>query len=340
MNIVGDITCTSGGACTSDATTPRAILARAIVGMRTGNSTLINEAKSEIDRVDEAIYGAKSNVDEKWPERNLGPIAVAANIINYRPLNLTTALRAVLYDWPFEGTNIKYMSTHQLPNKPSWGRWSVLTSAYIMEDWTTVNQMVQTEAKALGEPNWGGSANTVQLELTGLGNDDNWQTLQPGGKSNPLLVMPAGINYSGHGVGGLYLADQYRAANGPQWPPSYTDYTFEGRAPNIAISWAAYHLGWKDALKWGNYALLRSMLFSYSTHDGKTSWPVGGNDVWQNAALMTWVKLDPTFNSGLPSSLKPEPDAPVTWPLPVTAGGDPGRGIGWMYATHYARLVL
>jgi hypothetical protein len=87
----------------------------------------------------------------------------------------------------------------------------------------------------------------------------------------------------------------------------------------------------------GDYAMLRSMIFNYATFDGKPSWQATGNDVWQVAALMTWAK--PVFGNSVPDSLKPEPGASVPWPLPVSPGGDPGRGMGFMYATHYARLI-
>jgi hypothetical protein len=149
--------------------------------------------------------------------------------------------------------------------------------------------------------------------------------------------MPAGIIWEGHGVGGLYLADQYRAGNGPVWPPSYTNYIYEGLGPNLTIAFAADHLGFKNVFALGNYALLRTLLFQYSAHDGKGSWQPEGNDEWIVAAVMTWAK--PVFGDSLPASLQPEPDAPVPWPLPVSAGGDPGRSMGFMYATHYARLA-
>lgn len=341
MDIVGEITCTAGGSCTSDTNTPAAMYARAIVGLRTNNSTMISELRSELDRVEAAVNKAidqDKNLDDKWPERNLGYVAVAANAINYRPQSLQNGLRKALYTTKFEEDyTIETLALTQLPNKPSYGRWSLLTAAYLLEDWSTVNKVAQVHGKAMGEKNWAGTTNTVKLSLTGLGLEDNWQTLQPGGKANPVAVMPSSTYYQDHGVGGLYLADQYRAANGPQWPPAYTDYIFEGMSPNVAVAFGLDHLGYKNVFSLGNYALLRSLLFAYSSHDGKSQWNATGNDTWLVAATMTWAKGQ--IGSTLPDSLKPEPTASVPWPLPVTASGVPGRGMGFMYATHYARLA-
>ena len=128
-----------------------------------------------------------------------------------------------------------------------------------------------------------------------------------------------------------------RCCLGPVWPPSYTNYIYEGLAPNLTVAFAADHLGFENVFALGNYALLRTVLFQYSTHDGKESWQPEGNDEWIVAAIMTWAK--PVFGNSLPPSLKPEPDAPVPWPLPVSPGGNPGRSMGFMYATHYARLA-
>ena len=341
MDIVDDITCTAGGACSSDSKTPRAIYARVIVGLRSGNQTMISQAKSELDRVEAAVNNAidvQHSTDNKWAERNLPMLAVAANIVDYRPESLRRAFHKALYEYDFGvGTPVATLALKQLPNRPGWGRWALMTTAYLFEDFATVNNCVKAHAKAMGEADWGGAKNDLVFDLTGMGDDDNWQTLQPGGKADPIAVMPAGIHYQDHGVDGLWLADQYRAANGPQWPPSFTDYIFEGMASYEAVSWAADHLGYKGIFSLGNYALLRAMIFAYSSFDGKSSWPATGNDVWQVAALMSWAK--PLFGNSLPDSLKPEPGASVPWPLPVSAGGDPGRGMGFMYATHYARLI-
>lgn len=341
MNLVGEITCTSGGSpCSTDTKTPQAMYARAVVGLRTGNATMINQLKSELDRVEAAVNKAIDTdhiLDVKWPERNLAYIAVSANLIDYRPDSLKRALRRALYDQVFdEGHTIQYHGLNQLPNKPAHGRWSLMASAYLLEDWATVNAAVKAHAKAMGEEKWGGVTNDHQFNLTSMGDDDNWQTLQPDGKSDPLAIMPSGIYYQDHGVGGLFLADQYRAANGPQWAPVFTDYIFEGMSSYNALSTAADHLGYKNVFSLGDYALLRAMLFAYSNHDGKTSWSATGNDAWQLAALMTWAKTK--IGSTLPDRLKPEPSANVAWPLPVTASGTPGRSMGFMYATHYARL--
>jgi hypothetical protein len=338
MNIVNDITWTSGGAGSGDAQTPRAILARAIVGLRTNNPALINQAKAELDRVEQAINAAANNDDEKWAERNIAPIAVAANILDYRPTSLKNSLRKTMYETLFNGggTTIQEAAMRGLTNKASWGRWSYMTVAYLIEDFAAVQACVKAHAKAMGEKNWGAQVNDHKFKLTGLGADDNWQTLQPGGKLDPIAVMPAETFYQDHGVGGLWLGDQYRAANGPQWPPAFTDYIWEGMSSYHAVMWAAHHLGYKGVFALGDYAMLRAHIFARSNHDGKSSWVPSGNDTWHTASLMAWAK--PLFPT-LPSELKPEPGVSITWPLAASAGGNPGRGIGWLYATHYARLI-
>jgi len=339
MDIVKDITWTAGGAGSGDSQTPRAILARVIVGMRTNNNQMLQEAKTEIDRVPEAITKALTNEDEKWPQRNIGPIAVAANLLDYRPQVLLDALHYVIYVEKFDGERITIRDTglNGLTNKASWGRWSLLTVAYIIEDFNTVNLVVKAHSKAMGERNWAGKVNDFKFNLSGTGAGDDWQTLQPGGKSDPIAIMPAGIYYLDHGVGGLWLADQYRSGNGPVWPPVYTNYIYEGMSSYVAVSWAAHHLGYEDVFALGDYALLRSLVFQYSNFDGKASWPVEGNDTWIAPGIMAWAK--PIFGDQLPDYIKPESNAGISWPISVPPSGPPGRGMGFMYTTHYARLV-
>jgi hypothetical protein len=55
------------------------------------------------------------------------------------------------------------------------------------------------------------------------------------------------------------------------------------------------------------------------------------------AAIMTFAQ--PLFPT-LPDRLKPQPNVVVAWPPVISAGGDAGRGMGFMYATHYARIIL
>lgn len=346
MDIIGELPCTAGEdtrgvRCNGENETSRVIFAKAIVGMRTNDQTMINEAKAELDRVPEAVRNwteVTPSKDQKWGQRHIPLIAVTANILDYRPAALRAALNRVVrqYTWG-DGNTIEEQALLGLGNLPSHGRWALMSVAYLDEDFATVNEVVKAEAKFLGEKNWGGVPNDHKFRLSTLGEEDNWQTLQPGRKRDPIGIMPAGNNWDGHGVGGLYLADQYRAENGPVWPPSYTNYIYEGLGPNLTIAFSADHLGFKNVFALGNYALLRTVLFQYSSHDGKESWQPSGNDEWIVAAVMTWAK--PVFGNSLPPSLKPEPDALVPWPLPVSAGGEPGRSMGFMYATHYARLA-
>ncbi len=339
MNIVEDIGHTAGGAG-PDSVTTRAMYARAIVGLRTQNSQMVVELRTELDRVQEGVDRAidSGNRDVKWPERNLALIAVAANLIDYRPSSLLRGLRRALEEKDFflRAPTVRWISLYELPNKPAHGLWSLLAYAYLAEDWETVNLCVKAHAKAMGEPNWAGLPNDHRYELTGRGDDDDWQMLQPGGKSDPIAIMPSGLSFEGHPVGGLYLADQYRAENGPVWPPSYTNYAYEGLSPRQAFAWAAHHLGYKGVFALGNYALLRALLFAFAEYDGKEPWPAVGNDIWQVAAVMAWAQSE--FGGTLPENLKPGPRVSVPWPLPVSPEGLPGRAMGFMYATHYARF--
>jgi hypothetical protein len=346
MDIVGELPCTAGEntrgiKCSDENQTPRVMFAKAIVGIRTNDWAMIDQAKAELDRVPEAIRQwteVTPSKDSKWGQRHIPLIAVTANILDYRPAELRAALNKVVreYTWD-DGETIEENAFLGLGNLPAHGRWALMSVAYLDEDFETVNKVVKAEAKFLGEANWGGAPNDHKFQLSSLGNEDDWQTLQPGGKADPIGIMPPGISWKDHGLGGLYLADQYRAGNGPVWPPSYTNYIYEGLGPNLTIAFAADHLGYKNVFALGNYALLRTVLFQFPSHDGKPSWPPEGNDEWIVAAIMTWAK--PVFGDSLPDALKPEPDAPIPWPLSVTPGGDPGRSMGFMYATHYARLA-
>lgn len=346
MDIIGELPCTAGGDtegvdCSGENQTTRVMFAKAIVGLRTNDQAMIDQAKAELDKVPEAVRTwteVTPSTDLKWGQRHMPLIAVTANILDYRPVELRAALNKVVreYTWGDDNT-IEEQALLGLANLPSHGRWALMSVAYLDEDFETVNLVVKAQAKFLGEETWGGVPNDHKFRLSSLGSEDDWQTLQPGGKEDPIGIMPAGTTWNGYGVGGLYLADQYRAENGPVWPPSYTNYIYEGLAPNLTIAFAADHLGFKSVFALGDYALLRTLLFQYSAQDGKESWPPSGNDEWIVAAVMTWAT--PVFGDSLPASLLPEPGALVPWPLPVSASGDPGRSMGFMFATHYARLV-
>ncbi len=346
MDLVGTLPCTAGEdtrgvRCEGENEVPRILFAKAIVGLRTNDQTLIDEAKAGLDEVPEAVRTwteVTPSKDQKWGQRHIPLFAVTANILDYRPAELRAALNKVVreYTWG-DGNTIEEQALLGLANLPAHGRWALMSVAYLDEDFETVNQVVKAQAKFLGEENWGGVPNDHQFRLSSQGSQDDWQTLQPGGKEDPIGIMPTGADWNGHGVGGLFLADQYRAEPGPVWPPSYTNYIYEGLAPNLTVAFAADHLGFEDVFALGDYALLRTLLFQFSSHDGKETWKPSGNDEWIVAAVMIWA--GPEFGDSLPAYLKPEPDAPVPWPLPVSPGGEPGRSMGFMYATHYARLA-
>lgn len=344
MNFTDQLRWTSGGAG-SETDNGQALYARVIVGYKTNTQSYLDEAKAELDKIpnaiDKAIAAEGTNGDIKWAQRNIPFIAVSANILNYRPKVLTDALTKAVRVFKFPEGTVETDGMIHLPNKPAHGRWALLSVAYLTEDFATVNKVIKAQAKAMGEPNWGGVKNDHKFELTGLGEDDNWQTLQPGGKTDPIAIMPAGTIWNGHAVGGLFLADQYRNGNGPVWPPkNSTTYNWEGLGPNLTISWSADHLGYKDVFKWGNYALLRTLLWYYSTTtDGKTKWAAEGGDTWQVAGIMTFVKRPGSGITGTPTNLMPIPGS-TEWPIPITDNSsESGRSMGFMYVTHYARLI-
>src|SRR5919106_1409222 len=86
MDIIGELPCTAGEdtrglKCKDENQTPRVMFAKAIVGMRTNNQTMIDEAKAELDKVPEAVRTwteVTPSKDSKWGERHIPLIAVTA----------------------------------------------------------------------------------------------------------------------------------------------------------------------------------------------------------------------------------------------------------------------
>jgi len=121
--------------------------------------------------------------------------------------------------------------------------------------------------------------------------------------SKPVGVNPVGAQISIGGqmrpVGGAE-PEEMRRAGSPTWPPTKTDYAWEGLQGRLASMWMLYRAGYNSP-EWADRAFLRAVQFLYNL-----GWVAEGDDQWQV----------PLINRIYGTS------------FPVTGGGK-GKNVGW-----------
>lgn len=117
--------------------------------------------------------------------------------------------------------------------------------------------------------------------------------------SKPVGVNPVGALINGHPVGGGQ-PEELRRAGGVHWPPTFTDYGWEGLQGRVASAKMLSRAGY-PAWDWSNQALLRATQFLYDIN-----WPAVGDDKWQ-----IWV-IDKAYGAAFPKT-----------------GGGHGKNAGW-----------
>lgn len=125
-----------------------------------------------------------------------------------------------------------------------------------------------------------------------------WQDWQPD-PSKPVGILPPGAQLIGRDFGGAE-PEEMRRAGVPQWPPSKTDYAWEGLQGRLASTWMLHRAGY-DVANVMQKAMLRAVQFLYSI-----GWPAVGDDQWQIPLINRLYNVA----------------------FPVTGGGK-GKNVGW-----------
>lgn len=270
-------------------------LARAMVGVRTNNLSMITKVKTDILKVANTPLTGRTLA----ASRNIPAYVAAAGIIDLQTLDpagdlkfrtwLKTALTKNL-----EGKTI--ISTHEeRPN--NWGTWAGaarISIALYTGDTAQLARSMQVFKGWLGD----------RSAYAGFDFGDlSWQS----DKSKPVAILPVGAMISGHSVSGA-MPEELRRAGGFRWPPPKENYQWEAMQGAIVQAELLYKAGYTDTYQWSDQALFRA----YKFINNVASYPPEGDDRW-----ITFV-----VNKRYASA------------FPTYANASAGKGMGFTAWTH------
>jgi Alginate lyase len=93
--------------------------------------------------------------------------------------------------------------------------------------------------------------------------------------SKPVAIVPAGCVKSGVNIDGA-LPEEMRRGGALTWPPTFTDYAWEGLQGAMLQADLLYRAGY-PTWAWSDRALLRAARFLYD----RVGWSAAGDDQWQ-----------------------------------------------------------
>lgn len=239
-------------------------LAKALVGFRTGNETLMAQARDHIMRA----IGTESGSETLALGRNLASYVIAADIVGLSSSDdstfrsfLSTVIRKNLAGRTLIST------FEQRPN--NWGTMaggSLAAVAVYLKDDTLLTRVAQVYKGWLGDR--GSYAGFKYGDLS-------WQA----NRSSPVGINPLGskllINGVYRSVDGA-LPEELRRGGGLQWPPKKTGYVYEALQGAIVTAEILHKRGF-DVYNWQDKALLRA----YTWVNNVAGWKAEGDDLWQ-----------------------------------------------------------
>jgi hypothetical protein len=241
------------------------VLARALVYARTGSSSYRSSALAGI----RAAVGTEAGGRTLALGRNLPGYVIAADLISLRTLDpafdqdvFRPWLRSLLTE-TLDGRTLR--STHEdRPN--NWGTHAGAARAAIAAYLGDATEMARVAKVFRG---WTGDR--AAYAGFSFGTDLSWQC----DPDHPVAVNPTGCSRDGIALDGA-LPDEMRRGGSLTWPPTPTDYAWEGLQGALLQAEILSQHGY-DAWGWSNGALLRAVRFLYE----RAGWPATGDDEWQ-----------------------------------------------------------
>ncbi len=244
-------------------------LAKALVGYRTNNNTLMAQARSHIMRA----IGTESDGETLALGRNLASYVIAADIVGLSSSDDTrfrSYLRSVISKNLAGRTLIS--TFEQRPN--NWGTMaggSLAAVAVYLQDDKLLTRVAQVYKGWLGD----------RSSYTGFKYGDlDWQA----NRNSPVGINPLGAKIS---IGGVFrnvdgaLPEELRRGGGLRWPPTKTGYVYEALQGALVTAEILYNNGYdsgdKNVYEWQNKALLRA----YTWANNVVGWKAEGDDLWQ-----------------------------------------------------------
>lgn len=271
-------------------------LAKALVGVRTGNQEYIDQVR---ETVMQAI-GTEEGGRTLALGRNLVSYVVSADLVGLSEDD-DTVFRSWLHDVLSENLDGRTLrSTHEdRPN--NWGTHAGAARAAVVAYLGDQGELQRAAAVFKGF----------------LGDRDAWDGFDFGGPSgeedhswehDPLA--PVGINpidaiLDGMPVGGA-LPDDMRRGGPLAWPPGETEYPFEALQGALVQAEILFRQGF-DTWEWEDHALLRAFEFLEGI-----DWHPEGDDAWMTALLNARCNTD----------------------FPENPWAQHGKNVGWTAWTH------
>lgn len=238
--------------------------ARALVGVRLDDQTLIARAMSDINRA----IGTESGARTLAVGRNLPAYIAAAGVLNLAERNPT--LDAKFRTWlatfktkKFDGETLA--QTHE--RRPN--------------NWGTHAGAART-AIALYLGDGAELARSVEVFRGWLGNRGAYSGFTYGDKSwqydpaKPVGINPLGATKNGHNIDGA-LPEEMRRSGSFRYPFPKENYAYEALQGAIVQAEILYKAGYKDVYAWSDQALLRAYTWLHT----QAKYPAEGDDRWQ-----------------------------------------------------------
>jgi hypothetical protein len=233
-------------------------LAKALVGVRTGQRAYLEQARANIM----AAIGTERGGETLALGRNLAPYVIAADLVGLSPAQdaeFRTWLRSTLTE-RLAGRTLR--STHEdRPN--NWGTMAGASRAAVAAYLGDQAELARTAQVFKG---WLGDRNAYAGFKYG---DLSWQA----DPLAPVGINPRGAIKEGHAIDGA-LPEEMRRGGTFQWPPLFTGYTWESLQGAVTQAEILHRAGY-DAWQWQDRALLRAVQFLYGI-----GWKPVGDDAW------------------------------------------------------------
>ena len=233
-------------------------LAKAMVGVRTGDEALMEEARTTIMKAMHTEDGGRTLA----LGRNLVSYVIAADLVGLSP-SQDAEFRAWLEDTRTEVLSDKTLIyTHEIrPN--NWGTAAGASRAAVavyLGDEADLARTAQVFKGYVGDRS--SYAGFIYKDLS-------WQA----DPDNPVGINPAGAMKEGHSIDGVQ-PDDMRRGGSFQWPPIETQYPWTALQGTVVQAEILHRAGY-DAWQWEDQAILRAFEFLYDI-----GWYDEGNDEW------------------------------------------------------------
>ncbi len=260
-------------------------LAKAMVGLRTGNQQYINEVRATIMKA----MGTEDGGRTLALGRNLAAYVIAADLVG-----LDSSQDAQFRDWlrgllteNLSGRTLQ--STHEdRPN--NWGTMAGASRAAVAVYLGDDAELARTAKVFKGY--LGDRASYADFKYGEL----SWQA----DASKPVGINPKGAMKDGHSIDGV-MPDDMRRGGSFRFPPSGTGYPWEGLQGAVVQAEILFRAGY-DAWQWEDQALLRAVNFL----DG-LGWDAEGDDEWQISLI------NARYGTNFSENLKASPGKLMGW---------------------------